>query len=124
MGGAHRTAPNMLAIEPGLTEFSQSGSVCSDSSDELPSSYACCGRIGVAVDALPPPPPPPLRAADAAALVVVHTEAGEDRFDVEAQPVDTAPKIGFLPPIDNGDLDAVMADAAVTPAGRPRGDAS
>ena len=53
-------------------------------------------------------------ARDAAALVVVRTEAGEDRFDVEAQPVDTAPKIGFLPPIDKGDLDAAMADAAVT----------
>ncbi len=53
-------------------------------------------------------------ARDAAALVLVRTEAGEDRFDVEAQPVDTAPEIGFLPPINNGDLDAVMADAAVT----------
>jgi len=53
-------------------------------------------------------------ARDAAALVRVETEAGEDRFDVEAQPVDTDPAIGFVAPVDMGDLDAAMRDAAVT----------
>lgn len=52
-------------------------------------------------------------AREAAALVIVHTEAGADRFDVATQPVDTKPAIGFLPPIDIGDLDAALAAAPV-----------
>jgi xanthine dehydrogenase YagR molybdenum-binding subunit len=53
-------------------------------------------------------------AREAAALVVVEVETGEARYDVADQPVDTEPDIGFLPPVDIGDLDAAMADAAVT----------
>ena len=53
-------------------------------------------------------------ATEAARLVVVTTEAGPDRFDTRAEPVDPAPKIGFLPPIRIGDLDAALAEAEVT----------
>ncbi|WP_374943511.1 xanthine dehydrogenase family protein molybdopterin-binding subunit [Sphingomonas sp.] len=52
-------------------------------------------------------------AREAAALVRVDTEAGADRFDVHDQPVDTTPKIGFLPPIDTGGFDAALDEAAV-----------
>ncbi|TPG10932.1 xanthine dehydrogenase family protein molybdopterin-binding subunit [Sphingomonas oligophenolica] len=52
-------------------------------------------------------------AREAAALVVVEMTPGQDRFDPRAEPIDTAPKIGFLPPIAKGDLDAALAEAAV-----------
>ena len=51
-------------------------------------------------------------AREAATLVKVTTEPGENRFDSRDQPVVRDPKIGFLPPIDKGDLDAALADAA------------
>jgi len=50
----------------------------------------------------------------AARLVRVAVETAPGRFDTAGQPVDPAPPIGFLPPIDRGDLDAAMAGAAVT----------
>ena len=50
----------------------------------------------------------------AAKLVRVEVDAGSGRFSTEGQPVDDQPGIGFLPPIDKGDLDAAMASAAVT----------
>ncbi len=53
-------------------------------------------------------------AREAAGLVVVHTEPGQNRFDRDAQPVQTDHGIGFLPAIDIGDLDAALADAEVT----------
>jgi xanthine dehydrogenase YagR molybdenum-binding subunit len=52
-------------------------------------------------------------AREAAGLVRVATAAGADRFDPREQPVDRAPKIGFLPPIRKGDLDAALAAAEV-----------
>jgi xanthine dehydrogenase YagR molybdenum-binding subunit len=52
-------------------------------------------------------------ARDAAALVVVHAEAGDGRFDREAQPVQRDHDIGFLKPVDIGDLDAALAAAPV-----------
>ena len=52
-------------------------------------------------------------AREAAALVTVSTTAGENRFDPRDQPVDRAPEIGFLPPIDKGDLDAALAEGDV-----------
>jgi xanthine dehydrogenase YagR molybdenum-binding subunit len=53
-------------------------------------------------------------ARDAAQRVVVHAEPGAHRFDRDAQPVRTDHGIGFLPAIDIGDLDAALAQAAVT----------
>ena len=53
-------------------------------------------------------------ARDAAKRVVVHAEPGADRFDRDAQPVQTDHGIGFLPAIDIGDLDAALTQAAVT----------
>ena len=50
----------------------------------------------------------------AARLVVVTIDPAEGRYDPRAQPVDTDPKIGFLPPVAKGDLDAALAAAAVT----------
>ena len=50
-------------------------------------------------------------AREAAGLVRVTAEPGENRFDPRAQPVDPDPAIGFLPPVDKGDLDAAL-DAA------------
>ena len=50
-------------------------------------------------------------AREAAGLVVVHTEPGQNRFDRDAQPVQTDHGIGFLPAIDIGDLDSALADA-------------
>lgn len=56
-----------------------------------------------------------LEAARAAALAVrVTYETREGRFDPREQPVIATPKIGFLPNIVKGDLDAAMADAEVT----------
>jgi xanthine dehydrogenase YagR molybdenum-binding subunit len=52
-------------------------------------------------------------ARDAAALVVVHAEPGRDRFDQDAQPVQRDHKLGFLPAIDIGDLDAALTAAPV-----------
>ena len=52
-------------------------------------------------------------AREAAASVVVHVAPGQERFDPRAQPVDRAPKIGFLPPIEKGDVDAALAAAAI-----------
>ena len=53
-------------------------------------------------------------AREAADSVIVTIESGDDRFDSRDQPVDTDPKIGFLPPIAKGDLEAALAEAAVT----------
>ncbi|MGJ3629631.1 molybdopterin cofactor-binding domain-containing protein [Sphingomonas sp. MMS24-JH45] len=53
-------------------------------------------------------------AREAAGLVRVHVEAATGRFDMEAQPVEREHKLGFLPAIDKGDVDAAMASAAVT----------
>jgi len=50
----------------------------------------------------------------AAKLVRVAVEIAPGRFSPEGQPVDAEPGIGFLPPVDKGDLDAAMASAAVT----------
>ncbi len=53
-------------------------------------------------------------ATEAARLVHVEAEAAKGRWDPREQPVDRDAKIGFLPPIDIGDVDAALADAAVT----------
>ncbi|MBJ6123036.1 xanthine dehydrogenase family protein molybdopterin-binding subunit [Sphingomonas sp. BT553] len=53
-------------------------------------------------------------ANEAARLVHVEVEAAPGRFDPRAQPVEAKPGIGFLPPIEIGDVDSAMADAAVT----------
>ncbi|KQT31208.1 xanthine dehydrogenase [Sphingomonas sp. Leaf412] len=50
----------------------------------------------------------------AASLVRVRVDTTDGRFDMDAQPVQTDHKLGFLPAIDKGDVDAAMADAAVT----------
>ena len=53
-------------------------------------------------------------AREAAALVRVVVDETPGRFDPDAQPVRHDPKLGFVPPVDIGDLDAAMAAAAVT----------
>ncbi len=52
-------------------------------------------------------------ARDAARLVEVVCEAGANRFDSAAAPVLTDHKMGLLPTIDTGDLDAALASSAV-----------
>ncbi|WP_271300360.1 xanthine dehydrogenase family protein molybdopterin-binding subunit [Sphingomonas sp. CV7422] len=52
-------------------------------------------------------------AREAATLVVVATEAGDGRFDSTAQPVQRDPDIGFLKPVEIGDVDAALAAAPV-----------
>jgi xanthine dehydrogenase YagR molybdenum-binding subunit len=53
-------------------------------------------------------------ARDAAAAVRVEVDAAPGRFDMAAEPVQREHKLGFLPPIDKGDLDAALRAAAVT----------
>ena len=53
-------------------------------------------------------------ARQAARLVAVETVPGEGRFDMAAEPVQRDHQLGFLTAIDIGDVDAAMADAAVT----------
>lgn len=50
---------------------------------------------------------------DAARLVAVEIEAAPGRFDPRAEPVIAKPEIGFLPPVEIGDVDAALAAAAV-----------
>ncbi|EZP56549.1 xanthine dehydrogenase family protein molybdopterin-binding subunit [Sphingomonas sp. RIT328] len=52
-------------------------------------------------------------AREAATLVVVSTETGDGRFDPTAQPVQRDPDIGFLKPVEIGDVDAALAAAPV-----------
>ena len=52
-------------------------------------------------------------ARDGADAVIVSVEAGDGRYDSRQQPVQQDHKIGFLPAIDKGDLDAALASAAV-----------
>ncbi|SFP69337.1 xanthine dehydrogenase YagR molybdenum-binding subunit [Sphingomonas rubra] len=53
-------------------------------------------------------------ANEAAALVRVEVTPATGRFDPRGEPVIDEPRIGFLPPVEMGDVDAAMADAAVT----------
>ncbi len=53
-------------------------------------------------------------AREAAGLVEVSVAPGEGRFDARAAPVERDHKLGFIPAIDKGDLDAALATAAVT----------
>ena len=52
-------------------------------------------------------------AREAATLVRVHADTAEGRFALEEAPVQTDHKLGFLPAIDKGDVDAAMAAAEV-----------
>ena len=53
-------------------------------------------------------------AIEAARLVRVEVEAVDPRTDPRAEPVEAKPGIGFLPPVEIGDVDAALAAAAVT----------
>ncbi|MEH3100532.1 xanthine dehydrogenase family protein molybdopterin-binding subunit [Sphingomonas adhaesiva] len=53
-------------------------------------------------------------AREAATLVTVIAEASDGRFDMTGEPVQRDHKLGFLPAIDIGDVDAALAEAAVT----------
>ena len=53
-------------------------------------------------------------AREAAARVRVHVDAAPGRHDMAAEPVQRDHKLGFLPAIDKGDVDAAMAAAEVT----------
>jgi xanthine dehydrogenase YagR molybdenum-binding subunit len=52
-------------------------------------------------------------ANEAAKLVRVEVAPAAGRFDPRGEPVIAKPKIGFLPPIDIGDVDGALAGAAV-----------
>jgi xanthine dehydrogenase YagR molybdenum-binding subunit len=53
-------------------------------------------------------------AREAAALVRVVADERPGRFDPRAEPVQRDHGLGFLPPVDIGDVDAALRDAAVT----------
>ncbi|MBW6526814.1 xanthine dehydrogenase family protein molybdopterin-binding subunit [Sphingomonas sp. RHCKR7] len=52
-------------------------------------------------------------AREAAALVRVEAEPALGRYDAADLPIERAPKAAFLAPVDTGDLDAALRDAAV-----------
>ncbi|MBY0301820.1 MULTISPECIES: xanthine dehydrogenase family protein molybdopterin-binding subunit [Sphingomonas] len=52
-------------------------------------------------------------AREAAALVHVHVDRAAGRFDMDGEPAQRDHKLGFLPAIDIGDVDAALAAAPV-----------
>jgi len=53
-------------------------------------------------------------ATAAAKLVRVEVEGEGGRYDAQAEPIERKPDIGFLPPVEIGDVDAALAATAVS----------